>query len=49
MRALLRQGDPGADSKYEQLQQGLLSGQLGWSATQSDFEAMEFFRKHGRH
>jgi HEAT repeats len=48
MRALLAQDDPSADSKYERLQQALLSGQLGWSATTSDFEALEFFRKHGR-
>ena len=48
MRALLAQDDPSADSKYERLQQALLSGQLGWAATTSDFEALEFFRKHGR-
>lgn len=48
MRALLAQDDPSADSKYERLQQALLGGQLGWSATTSDFEALEFFRKHGR-
>ncbi len=48
MRALLAHDDPSADSKYERLQQVLLSGQLGWSATTSDFEALEFFRKHGR-
>lgn len=48
LRALLAQGDPSADSKYERLQQALLSGQLGWSATRSDFESLEFFRKHGR-
>jgi len=48
LRALLAQDDPSAESKYERLQQALLSGQLGWSATTSDFEALEFFRKHGR-
>lgn len=48
MRALLAQDDPSADSKYERLQQALLSGQLGWTATTSDFASLEFFRKHGR-
>jgi len=48
LRALLAQDDPRADSKYGRLQQSLVSGQLGWSATTSDFEALEFFRKHGR-
>lgn len=48
LRALLAQNDPTAESKYESLKQRLLSGQLGWSATTSDFAALEFFRKHGR-
>jgi len=48
MRALLAQDDPSSDSKYERLQQALLSGQFGWSATTGDFEALEFFRKNGR-
>lgn len=49
MRALLAQDDSRADSKYERLRQALLSGQFGWSATTSDFDALEFFRKYGRH
>lgn len=48
LRALLKQNDPVADSKYEQLRQALLSGKLRWSAVKSDFDAMEFFRLHGR-
>jgi len=47
--ALLHQNDPRSDSKYERLQQGLLSGEFGWHATSSDFAGYEFFRKHGRH
>jgi len=48
LRALLAQNAPAAEARYESLKEGLLSGQLGWSATTSDFEAMEFFRRHGR-
>lgn len=48
MRALLAQNEPNADSKYVQLQQALLSGQLAWAATTSDFEVLEFIRNHGR-
>ncbi len=48
MGALLAQNDSSADSKYEQLQQALLGGQFGWSATMSDFDTLEFFRKHCR-
>ncbi len=48
LRALLSQNLPIADSKYEQLKQELLSGKLRWSAAKSDFDALEFFRKHGR-
>ncbi len=48
LRALLTQNEPIADSKYEQLKQALLSGKLRWSAVTVDFDALEFFRKHGR-
>lgn len=48
MRALLAENEPNADSKYVQLQQALLSGQLAWAATTSDFEVLEFIRNHGR-
>ncbi len=48
LRALLTQNLPIADSKYEQLKQALMGGQLRWSAAKSDFDALEFFRKHGR-
>lgn len=48
LRALLTQNEPIADSKYEQLKQALLSGKLRWSAVPVDFDALEFFRKHGR-
>jgi hypothetical protein len=48
MRALLAHNEPNADSKYVQLQQALLSGQLAWAATTSDFEVLEFIRNHGR-
>lgn len=49
LRALLTQGDPAADSKYEHLKQVLLSGKLAWKAVESDFYALEFLRKYGRH
>jgi hypothetical protein len=48
MRALLAQNDPSADSKYERLQQLLLSGKLGWTATKGDFDKLELFRKYKR-
>lgn len=47
MRALLRQQNANADAKYDRLKQALLSGKFGWSAGTSDFDALEFFRKHG--
>ena len=48
MRALLRQQNAIADAKYDRLKQALLSGKFGWTAAASDFDALEFFRKHGR-
>lgn len=48
MHALLAQNTPAADTKYKQLQQELLSGKLGWQATASDFDTLEFFQKHMR-
>jgi len=48
LHALLEQNNPASDSKYEQLQQALLSGQLGWHATSSDFAALEAVRQYGR-
>ncbi|MEO6755182.1 MAG: hypothetical protein ABIP85_25710 [Chthoniobacteraceae bacterium] len=45
---LLAQNNPSAEAKYERLKQALLSGKLAWTAATSDFEAMDFFRKHGR-
>lgn len=49
LHALLQQNEPSSDSKYERLQQALLSGQLGWQAVSSDFATFEFTRKYGRH
>ena len=49
LRALVIQGSPDADFKYERLKQALLNGQLGWNAVISDFDVCEFLRKHGIH
>lgn len=49
LQALLIQGYPAADSKYEQLRQKLLSGELPRKAVESDFYDLEFLRKYGRH
>lgn len=47
--ALIMQGSPDADFKYERLKQALLNGQLGWNAVISDFDVCEFLRKHSIH
>ncbi|HEX8371725.1 MAG TPA: HEAT repeat domain-containing protein [Chthoniobacterales bacterium] len=49
LRALLTQNCPAGDADYQRMQRLLLSGRIGWAATTSDFDQLEFFRKNRLH